>query len=228
MKKLKVAVFTKTRDRLEYTKKSFKSLKDKAGYPYDHYVLDNGSTDGTVEWLKKRKNITIVSLEKENIGISKANNKLLEVILKKDYDLIISFDNDCEVVSSDIIKQIVEIYEHIPPFYFKFMLSPKVEGLNFQPQRVDGMEIAHHTVGITYIIGGIFQVMPAECYKLYRFPEELAKAKGQDEDINLFFHKMGGQCGYIEDLVVEHRDTTNGQMVKYPEYFDRKAKEEIK
>lgn len=227
MNPMKIAIFTLTRDRLAYTKRSFKSLKEKAGYPYDHYVIDNGSTDGTKEWLAKQKDLKIISLNKKNEGISKACNKALDILLKKDYDLIIKMDNDCEIISSDILKELVEIYEKIPPFYMKFMLSPRVDGLNFQPQRIDEMEINHHPIGITHIIGGIFQPMPTECYKKYRYNEDMAKAKGQDEDINLWFRQMGGQTGYIEDLVVEHMDTTEGQKKKYPKYFIRKAKEEI-
>lgn len=226
---LKIAIYTKTRDRLEYTQRSFKSLKANAGYPYDHYVLDNGSTDGTAEWLKaNEKDFKKVIYFPENKGISIANNTLLGHIAENRYDLLISFDNDCEVVSSDILKQIVEVYESIPPFYLKFMLSPKVEGLNFQPQRIDKTEIADHLIGITYIVGGIFQICPAECLKNYLFPEELAKAKGQDEDINAWFHRLGGITGYIEDLVVMHMDSTEGQKKKYPKYFQRKYKEEIK
>lgn len=223
---MKIAVFTLTRDRLDYTKKSFKSLKKNAGYPYDHYIVDNGSVDGTQEWLKKQKDLIVLSMNKKNEGISKACNRALKEILPKGYDLIIKMDNDCEVISTDILKEMVDVYSAIPPFFMKFMLSPRVEGLNFQPQRIDQMNIENHPVGITHIIGGIFQAVPAECYKLYHYNEELPKAKGQDEDLNLWFRNMGGQTGYIEDLVVNHMDTTEGQKKKYPEYFKRKYKEE--
>jgi len=37
---------------------------------------------------------------------------------------------------------------------------------------------------------------------------------------------MGGQMGYIEDLIVEHMDSTEGQKKKYPKYFKRKYGEE--
>jgi len=221
---MKIAIFTLTRDRLEMTKKCFQSLKDRAGYPYDHYIVDNGSEDGTQEWLKNQKDLNIVALNKENKGISKASNQALEVILKKDYDLIIKMDNDIEIVSSDILKELVEVYEAIPPFYFKFMLSPKVEGLIHQPQRIDEMDVAGHNVGITHIIGGCFQPMPTECYRKYRYKEDLPKAKGQDEDINMWFRQMGGQVGYIEDLIIEHQ--TEQQKETYPQYFNRKYQEE--
>lgn len=223
---MKIAIFTLTRDRLDYTKRSFASLKEKAGYPYDHYIIDNGSTDGTQEWLREQKDLIVLALNKENKGISEGCNRALETILKKDYDLIIKMDNDCEIISSDILKELVEVYKYIPPFYFKFMLSPKVEGLNNPVPRIAEMEINGHPIGLTNIIGGIFQPVPTECYKLYHYDEKLPKAKGQDEHLNGWFKAMGGQIGYIEDLIVEHMDTTNGQAEKYPEYFERKAKEE--
>lgn len=223
---MKIAVFTLTRDRLDYTKRSFASLRENSGYPYDHYVIDNGSEDGTVEWLNEQKDIHVIAFNSENKGISASCNLALDHILPKGYDLIIKFDNDCEVVSSDILKELVSVYEKIPPFYFKFMLSPRVEGLNYQPERIDRMEIDGHPIGITPIIGGIFQPVLSECYKLYRYNESLPKAKGQDEDLNAWFRQMGGQVGYIEDLIVEHMDSTEGQKEKYPSYFERKYKEE--
>lgn len=223
---MKIAIFTLTRDRLEYTKRSFKSLKEKAGYQYDHYVIDNGSTDGTQEWLRKQKDLIVLAMNKENKGISAGCNRALETILKKDYDLIIKMDNDCEIVSSDVLKEIVDIYQHIPPFFIKFMLSPKVEGLNHPVPRIAMQPIGGHQIGITNIIGGIFQPVPAECYRLYKYDEKLPKAKGQDEHLNGWFKAMGGQVGYIEDLVINHMDTTDGQKKKYPAYFKRKVKEE--
>ena len=41
-----------------------------------------------------------------------------------------------------------------------------------------------------------------------------------------WFRAMGGQVGYIEDLVIEHN--TEKQAKKYPTYFKRKSKEEKK
>lgn len=223
---MKVAIFTLTRDRLDYTKRSFASLKDKAGYPYDHYVVDNGSTDGTQDWLREQNDLIVIAMNQENKGISNGCTQALNTILKKDYDLVIKFDNDCEVISSDIIKELVDVYKSIPPFHYKFMLSPRVEGLNNQVPRFQQIEIAYHPIGLTNIIGGIFQPVPTECYKLYHYDQKLPKAKGQDEHLNGWFKAMGGQIGFIEDLIVQHMDTTEGQKKAYPEYFIRKEKEE--
>ena len=51
---MKFAVLTLTRDRLEYTQHCFETLRQNAGCDYDHYVLDQGSEDGTRVALAER------------------------------------------------------------------------------------------------------------------------------------------------------------------------------
>ena len=223
---MKIAVFTLTRDRLDYTRHCFETLRQKAGYPFDHYVVDNGSTDGTQDWLMSRDNLTVVRFNERNLGIAGGCGQALSAILMKDYDLVIKFDNDCEVVSPDILKRLVEVYKSIPPFFSKFMLSPRVEGLAKPPRRLGEMSMGDYTIGITDIIGGIFQPMPADCYRLYREDENLPLGRGRDGHITSWFLRMGGIIGYIEDLVVNHYESTVGQKNRFPSYYERKIGEE--
>lgn len=225
---MRIAIYTLTRDRLEFTKHCFQTLWDKAGYQFDHYVVDNGSVDGTVEWLKENcTKFTYVSLQPQNIGISKASNLALNIIEIKDtYDLIIKFDNDCEVISDNILGQIVEIYEAIGQFGPNYILSPRVEGINTQPTRGRQVQLAGRTIGLTAIVGGLFHVVPRAVYKHYKYPETLPKAKGQDDHFCDWAKKQGCEVGYIEGLVVNHYLTTNGQYQHNPAYFERKWKEE--
>ncbi len=48
---MRIAVLTLTRDRLDYTQHCFQTLQEFAGCDFDHYVLDQGSTDDTVDCL---------------------------------------------------------------------------------------------------------------------------------------------------------------------------------
>src|SRR5512134_1510981 len=94
---MRVAVLTLTRDRLEYMQHCFASLRHNAGCDYDHFVLDQGSTDGTQRWLMNGVYAGL-SLLHENIGISRGHNKLLDMIqVVGTYDVYVTFDNDCEV-----------------------------------------------------------------------------------------------------------------------------------
>lgn len=232
---MKVAVYTLTRDRLEYTKFCFNTLWKNAGHDFDHFIVDNGSEDGTDEWLRAHADkFKKVLLNDRNEGISKASNEALKMIFQEEnkarelYDLIIKFDNDCEVISENIIGQICEIYQDIfeKDYLSEYILSPKVEGIANQPSRETFENLGGRRIGITSIVGGLFHIVPAEIYKSYQYPEKLPKAWGQDDDICAWFKQKGGKVGYIEGLVVNHYKTTAGQAKDFPAYFERKWKEE--
>lgn len=231
---MNVAVYTLTRDRLDYTKYAFQTLAEKAGHSYDHFIIDNGSVDGTVQWLKENEDkFKRIIYNAENLGISKASNQALDAIFGIDkphehnhtfYDLIIKFDNDCEVLSENIIGQIVEIYQDQIEKNFapRYVLSPYVEGLTKQPHRGRFVQLCRRRVGMTGIVGGIFHIVPAEIYANYRYPDNLPKAWGQDDDFCHYVKTHGGEVGYIEGLKVNHYETTTGQAQRYPDYFKHK------
>lgn len=221
---MRVACYSLTRDRLEYTKRNFELLKEKSGYPYDHFIVDNGSADGTQEWLKDNALFKKVILLPENKGISVASNMALDAI-GDNYDLIIKIDNDCSVDYDGIIARIVHLYQNKPPFK-QLMLSPRVNGINKQPGRYSKTMVDNCEIGLTGIIGGLFHIMEAKIYQTFRYDETLPLAKGQDENVCDWFIGQGGECGYIEPISVTHYETTDGQARRFPDYFERKFREE--
>lgn len=222
---MNVAIFSLTRDRLDYTRHCFAALLEKAGYPFDHFVIDNGSTDGTPGWLKGYSPHWLQLMPK-NLGISRACNICLDEITSQGgYDLIISMDNDCEVVTPNILEHIVGIYEAIGPLDREYVLSPRVEGINTVVDRVRVEGLGGHPIGLTGHVGGLFMARSA-ALMTYRYPEALPLASGQDGHLTEWARNGGAFVGYVEDLRVNHYETTNGQARRYPEYFERKFKEE--
>jgi glycosyltransferase involved in cell wall biosynthesis len=231
---MKVAIYTLTRDRLEYTQRSFESLRERAGYEYSHLVIDNGSTDGTVEWLKEESNASRlqVAFANRNLGISVASNIALEVIGNRSPlhrpDLIVKMDNDCMIKSPDLLRRVVECFQASEQRILgpAFLLSPAVIGINKQPQVARHTRLGEYQINLTAIVGGLFHVLPATAYLHYRYPENLPYAKGQDDALCNYWKQQGGEVGYIDALMVEHMDGTDAQAEKYPEYFQRKWLEE--
>ena len=127
------------------------------------------------------------------------------------------------MISPNILQQLTEIFAEAGN---RFILSPRVEGINRQPKRVARTILGGRDIGITSIVGGLFHVVPAQVYRMYRYPEELPKAWGQDDHFCHWANSNGIKTGYVEGLVVNHYETTNGQAERYPEYFKRKQKEE--
>jgi glycosyltransferase involved in cell wall biosynthesis len=228
---MNISIFSITRDRLQYTKDCFAALREKAGHPYDHYVYDNGSDDDTCNWLIENQSLfTEIHCHQSNIGISKASNYCLRCILAEgqSYDLVIKCDNDCMIQTTGILAEFARIYSECKEAE-RWVLSPRVEGINKQPRRVRRHTLAGHEIGVTPIVGGLFHVVPAPVYRHFMadggYDESLPKGWGQDDQFCDWLARNGYAKGYVEDLVVEHYEGTDNQAKRWPDYFTRKFKE---
>ena len=227
---MRVAIYSLTRDRLAFTHHCFETLRQRAGYPFDHFVLDNGSEDGTQEWLKAEHALgrfKEILLLDENVGISHGSNLMLDAIQRHaPYGLICKVDNDAEIVTADILAHLIKCFEDQRRFASRLALSPRVEGIRNQPQRLRVEGRGGYRIGVTGIIGGLFHAAPWEVYREYRYPETLPLAKGQDDAFCGWLTEHGVLIGYVEDLVVNHYLGTDEQAKIFPGYFTRKWKEE--
>ena len=220
---MRVAIYSLTRDRLVYSRACFQALRERAGYPFWHHVLDNGSQDGTQEWLRSEYRPAWFKPECENLGIARAANIVLAGLKEKAPDLVIKCDNDCMAVSEGIVARLVQVFEQTGS---NWVLSPRVVGIDHQPKRQPEIRLAGHPVGPTSIIGGLFHCVPAEIYFSYRYDETLPLARGNDGHFCAWLQRQGVRVGYVEDLVVEHYETTGGQARRFPDYHARKRQEE--
>ncbi len=225
---MKVAVYTLTRDRLPYTQHCLSSFYENAGYPFKHFILDNGSQDGTPEWL--RVNIPpehTVIYSQENLGIARAANQLRPQVLSSNPDLIIKLDNDCEVLTPNILARIVAFYEAVKAEGAVLpVTSPLVHGLRTRVGRIGYAKVGLFTLEYTQIVGGIFHVVPVGVYSQYAYDETLPKAFGNDGHFCKWLRERGVPIGYISELDVAHYETTDGQELRFPVYFKRKRIEE--
>ena len=74
---MKLSVITLTLNKLDYTKNFIESL-NKYTKDFELIIVDNGSTDGTVEYIKCIPEIKLIQ-NSENLGFSKGNNQGIEV-----------------------------------------------------------------------------------------------------------------------------------------------------
>lgn len=238
----RVAVYTLTMDRLEYTKRMAKALTKLADYPFDWFVIDQGSKDGTQEWLKSYKAETrgrlsagdpallhAMNLEyrlyDQNMGLAKGWNNAFDWIKGENkYDIVVKVDNDAEMLTEGWLEAMVEIFERNR----KVVLSPYVEGLDGSPggvlrQRATGdspyMTINDRVLGLVPHLGGIVYAHDIELVKDWRFDEQAAGNK--DVLLSGFAKRQGYSMFYMEEFRVWHIDGTKGQHDKYPWYFQQ-------
>ncbi|MEX2607377.1 MAG: glycosyltransferase [Kiritimatiellia bacterium] len=101
-----VTLLILTWNALDYTKACIESIREfDSGWPYEILVVDNGSTDGTVEWLQSQSDLKVLA-QPENVGYVRGNNIGLES-LPADRDVIL-LNNDTEILHPGWIRQIRE------------------------------------------------------------------------------------------------------------------------
>ena len=93
-----VSIIILTWNGIEYTKKCLDTLKKHTEYnDYKIIIVDNGSTDGTVEYLKSLDNISLI-INPVNIGFVRGNNQAIKET-DPDSDIIL-LNNDTEILTS--------------------------------------------------------------------------------------------------------------------------------
>lgn len=207
------------RDRLEYTRHCFGKLREHAGIGFDHYVLDQGSDFQTSEWLwEQRDQFAALVRLTQNVGINAGINRLLRVLDPERYDVVVKFDNDCELTMPDTLRDVARLAKK-----GNALLSPRILGLNNPPASTGTFLIEDELILDIPQIGGIFIAAPAAVYGEFHFDE--AKLLDDDVDFCWWWRGVGGRCGYVERLTANHYETTTGQWARYPEYFARTLRE---
>lgn len=222
----RVAVLSLTRDRLEYTQHCFASLREFAGCDFDHFILNQGSTDGTREWLREYKRLypsSTIHFVDENIGVSRGINALLDAAGPK-YDWYVKFDNDCELTTTNTLRDSLQSKDWI--------LSPHIRGLDSPPAIEREADVNGIRVGETTILGGIFMAVPAWVFDEYRHDENNPIWGMDDARIVEWFRAQygsygeHGRVGYMLDYPANHYLTTAGQREDdIGGYYSRKTRE---
>ncbi|MBX3006738.1 MAG: glycosyltransferase [Melioribacteraceae bacterium] len=128
LKHTQVSILTLTYNALEYTKEFISSLLQHSTLDYELIVIDNNSSDETVNYLKSieknYENIRVI-LNKENIGFPAAINQGL---LECNGKYIIIVNNDI-VVTKRWLESLIEVAESDPKIGLVGPISNEVSGL---------------------------------------------------------------------------------------------------
>jgi GT2 family glycosyltransferase len=221
---MKVAIFTLTKDRSEYTERFLNSLNEKTKHPFDHFIIDQASKDNTVKLVSDFPNQLgkryVYPLDR-NIGINRGVNFAVDRI--GNYDIIIKMDNDVEIETNEWLAKC--IYTLRP----KLLFSPYVKGLVLNRGGVDRVGYLEGIIGQTPFIGGICMIGLRRAWTTdsngWTVPAPLHA--GGDKDFCGKLSLEGYVFGYKEDVVINHMDDTLGQESKYPEYFRKRKLERI-
>ncbi len=188
------AAITITYNRLDLTKKTVTSFYDKTSVDY-HLFIDNGSTDGTAEWLADKYDHILLG---KNYGITEAFCHAVSKL--KGYDYILKLDNDVETVTQDIINRMVTFLKSHP----NYAVSPVDLNLlpNFKPKTLRRLKVNGYSVEMTSHTGGAFQLARADVVRdLCRDKRHFQRG---DYMIGHWYRRHGISPAYLTDLEMRH------------------------
>lgn len=184
---------------LKFMEPCFKALSKQTYRDYEILVVDNGSTDGSVDWLKEHE-IPAIYLE-HNIGFSGAVNigireaKTLYVIL---------LNNDTEV-EADYVRELVKAIEQ----------SPKIFSVSSKMIQMDHKELIDDAGDMYNILGWAFQRGVGQSSKGYAKSRRVfAACAGAAIYRRQVFDEIGYfdeiHFAYLEDIDVGYRARISG------------------
>ncbi|MCF7872323.1 glycosyltransferase family 2 protein [Candidatus Woesearchaeota archaeon] len=100
----KIAVIIVNYNGKKYLKECLDSLRIQTYKYYGIILVDNGSVDGSVNFIKKYYPEVILMLNKKNEGFSKANNVALKYCLNNGFDYFVLLNQDT-VVQSNFLSE---------------------------------------------------------------------------------------------------------------------------
>lgn len=99
-----------TYNAMKWAERCFGSLKN-SSVPNDVFVVDNGSTDGTQEFIRKNYPKVIFQQSAENLGFGRANNIGLQYAIKNDYDYVYLLNQDAWVMPETFENMLQAFYK---------------------------------------------------------------------------------------------------------------------
>ena len=112
-----LAVITVCRNALEDLKTTVESVRSQSADGIVHVVVDGGSTDGTAEWLRARRNYFAVALSEPDKGIYDAMNKAVKLCPDAKW-LIFMNAGDCFQNSDVVASALIDLERDDVDFIF--------------------------------------------------------------------------------------------------------------
>jgi GT2 family glycosyltransferase/tetratricopeptide (TPR) repeat protein/predicted SAM-dependent methyltransferase len=207
-----------TRNQLDYTKRCVESIERWTLEPYEIIIVDNGSTDGTLEYLDElaaRNSLVRVVKNGENLGFAAGNNRGIAVA-KGDYVLLMNND---VVVTPGWLERMLACAARDPQIGIVGPTSNCVSGLQYvdQPlyntESLTGLErfsqewaFKHHreVLPIWRIVGFCMLISRAVIEKIGGLDERFGQGNFEDDDFCIRAAIAGWKCAVARDSFVHH------------------------
>lgn len=220
-------------NRLDFTRQAIEALLFHTRFPHVLTVVDNGSRDGSREYLleqKRRGTIRNLVILDENVGVARASN--MAWLMESEADYYLKLDNDIVIQKKDWLADMVEAVDKIPRI--------GVAGYNFETVSYPASVVRGRRIRIKRAgnLGGACVLIPrrtrekigfwCEEYGLYGEEDSdyaarvscLNQWNAYMEDEHVGLHLPAGRASKIDPVTLAARDGAEERL--YQEYRDHK------
>jgi O-antigen biosynthesis protein len=191
-----VSIMMVTYNRLELTKRMFDNFTKTTDSPYRLIIVDNGSTDGTVEWLQQLNPVGSfcqgyeTHFNEKNMGIAIGRNQGLAIANKHKDNILCTIDNDVELHRGWLSECVAIIKTN-----HKFAIGINFEGKNYPHQLMNGKPVQWKKEGNLGTACSLFHRKLHEAIGFFIMEFGLYG----EEDADFFFRarQAGWQMGYL-------------------------------
>ncbi len=191
-----VSIMMVTYNRLELTKRMFENFLRTTDSDYRLIVVDNGSVDGTVEWLKQLNPVGghcqayHTHFNEKNMGIAIGRNQGLLIADKYQDPYLCTIDNDVEL-HVGWLTQCLDVVKSNN----KFTIGVNFEGRNYPEQLVNGHKVQWKKEGNLGTACSVFHRKLHDAIGFFIMDFGLYG----EEDADFFFRarQAGWQVGYL-------------------------------
>ncbi len=230
-----VSIVILTFNQLDRTKECLASIEKHTGIPHEVIVVDNGSTDGTVnylrKWAKKHDNFHLI-VNKTNKGFAAGNNQGIEQA-KGDY--VVLLNNDV-VVSEGWLEGMLSAFEKDSTIGLVGPMTNYISGEQMEPDAAykdlaefeafaRNYRVVHkdQVNAVVRLVGFCLMIKREVIEKIGLLDERFGKGNFEDDDYCLRASIAGYKLALAREVFVHHygSSTFKGNKINYQKMLDK-------
>ncbi len=222
-------------NQLHYTKLCLESIKQHTRRPHEIIIVDNASTDGTPEYLRRYKalntNVRVIANAK-NMGFSAGNNQGL-ALARGDYVVLLNNDT---IVTQGWLKRMLVVFEQYPDVGIVGPVSDNVGGMQQVRQTgYQNIEEMHQfanqwaaghagqSAEFFRVIGFCLMARAAVINRIGGLDEQFGTGNFEDDDFCVRAAAAGFKTRIAQDVFIHHTggQTFKGEKIDYAQSLER-------
>ncbi len=204
--KKKIAVVIVTFNGENWIKKNLSSLFN-SNYPIDIIIVDNASTDETINIIKEFSAIELIQ-NKSNLGFGKANNIGIDIAIKKGADAIFLLNQDTWIFENTISNLAEVLFENsnfgiVSPMHYSADETTLDENFNTYFNRFNKQEDSESLRSVPFINAAAWLVSK-KCFSKTGYFDPIFSHYGEDRNYceRVKFH--GFKIGVVKNTAICH------------------------